>query len=115
MMRRLYDPTQYPHLQPMQDTNIFITISALLLFGSQLIFMFNFLWNLGKGKRASENPWEANSLEWSAPSPPPHGNWGDATPVVSRGPYEYSAPDAQKDYWLQTDPPVPGRAATVSH
>jgi cytochrome c oxidase subunit 1 len=115
MMRRLYDPTHYPHLQPMQDTNIFITISALLLFASQLIFMFNFLWNLGKGKRATENPWEANSLEWTAPSPPPHGNWGDKTPVVYRGPYEYSAPEAKQDYWLQTDAPAPGRPATVSH
>jgi cytochrome c oxidase subunit 1 len=115
MMRRLYDPTQYPHLQPMQDTNIFITISALLLFASQLIFMFNFLWNLGKGKRATVNPWEANSLEWTAPSPPPHGNWGDKTPVVYRGPYEYSAPEAKQDYWLQTDAPAPGRPATVSH
>ena len=115
MIRRLYDPTQYPHLQPQQDTNVFITICALLLFGSQLIFMFNFLWNLAKGKRAPENPWEANSLEWTAPSPPPHGNWGDATPMVYRGPYEYSAPEAQQDFWLQTDPPAPGRPATVSH
>jgi cytochrome c oxidase subunit 1 len=110
MMRRIYDPTQYPHLAHQQDTNVFITISALILFGAQLIFAFNFLWSLRKGKVATANPWEANSLEWSAPSPPPHGNWGGVQPVVHRGPYEYSAPGVDSDYWLQTDPAAPAGA-----
>jgi cytochrome c oxidase subunit 1 len=105
MMRRLYDTTQYEHLQPMQDTNILITVSALLLFGSQLIFAVNFFWSLFRGKRATANPWNANSLEWSAPSPPPHGNWGGVTPEVYRGPYEYSSPETDEDYYMQAQPP----------
>jgi len=114
MMRRLYDPTQYPHIAQYQDTNIFITYSALLLFASQFIFMFNFFWSLFRGRKASENPWEANSLEWTAPSPPPHGNWGDRKLKVYRGPYEYSAPGASADYLLQTDP-AQGVPAPASH
>jgi len=114
MMRRLYDPTQYPHLAAQQGTNVFISVSALLLFASQSLFIVNFFWSLFRGRRASANPWEAGSLEWSAPSPPPHGNWGGVTPTVFRGPYEYSAPEAKNDYWLQSEPPA-GRPATGSH
>ncbi|HSL70262.1 MAG TPA: cbb3-type cytochrome c oxidase subunit I, partial [Longimicrobiales bacterium] len=76
MMRRIYDPTTYQHLQGVQGTNTFITISAFLLYTVQILFIINFFWSLAKGRKASENPWEANSLEWTAPSPPPHGNWG---------------------------------------
>jgi cytochrome c oxidase subunit I len=104
MMRRLYDPMQYPHLQGMQDTNVMITVAALALFTVQLVFAFNFFWSLFRGKVAEANPWQANSLEWSAPSPPPHGNWGGTQPVVHRGPYEYSVPDRDSDYWLQAEP-----------
>ncbi len=114
MMRRLYDPTQYPHIAQMQDTNVFITINALLLFAAQLIFAFNFIWSLFKGKKAGTNPWEANSVEWSAPSPPPHGNWGGVQPVVYRGPYEYSSPESEHDFLLQTQPPA-GQPVPARH
>jgi cytochrome c oxidase subunit 1 len=90
----------------MQDTNVFITYCALILGASQLIFAFNFLWSLRAGKKALANPWNANSLEWSAPSPPPHGNWGGVTPAVYRGPYEYSSPETDADYLMQTDAPA---------
>jgi cytochrome c oxidase subunit 1 len=106
MMRRLYDPTNYPHIAQQQDTNVFITISALLLFGSQFLFMFNFFWSMFRGKKAGANPWNANGLEWSAPSPPPHGNWGGRLPVVHRGAYEYSSPESDEDYLMQTAPPT---------
>ena len=111
MMRRLYDPLQYPHLQDMQDTNVLISVAALALFTVQLLFAFNFIWSLFRGRTATANPWQANSLEWSAPSPPPHGNWGGAIPVVHRGPYEYSVPDRDADFWLQAEPGEgPGRS-----
>ena len=106
MIRRIYDPLQYPHLEPLQDTNRFITIAAFLLIGTQLLFAFNFIWSLFAGKRAEMNPWHANSLEWTVPSPPPHGNFA-TTPVVYRGPYEYSLPDMQEDYLPQNVPPAP--------
>src|SRR5882762_10108936 len=74
-MRRIYDPTQYDFLKPMQPMNVFITVSAYLLFATQLIFFVNFWWSLFKGKKADLNPWHDNGLEWSLPSPAPHGNW----------------------------------------
>jgi cytochrome c oxidase subunit 1 len=115
MMRRIYDPTQYTHIQVVQDTNTFISVSAFLLGAAQLIFAFNFIWSLFKGKKASENPWNANSLEWSAPSPPPHGNWGDHIPTVYRGPYEYASPETDGDYYPQTQSPTGKPAPTPAH
>jgi cytochrome c oxidase subunit I len=106
MMRRIYDPGQYDFLQPLLDLNTFITVAALLLIGTQFIFAFNFLWSLFRGAPAPANPWRANSLEWSAPSPPPHGNFA-ATPIVRRGPYEYSSPLSEEDFLPQDAPPPP--------
>ncbi|HEX6938333.1 MAG TPA: cbb3-type cytochrome c oxidase subunit I [Longimicrobiales bacterium] len=105
MMRRIYDPTQYEYLQPLQDTNTMISMWAFALFATQAIFAFNFIWSLFRGKKAPENPWNANTLEWTAPSPPPHGNFAE-TPVVYRGPYEYSSPGSDEDYLPQNRPPV---------
>jgi cytochrome c oxidase subunit 1 len=104
MMRRLYDPTQYEYLQPLQPMNEFISISAFLLGAAQIFFLVNFLTSMKWGKKAPANPWRANTLEWTLPSPPPHGNF-TAMPVVHRGPHEYSAPGAPDDYWPQSDPP----------
>ena len=77
--------------------------SLLGLLAFQLIFIYNFVVSLKKGKEAGKNPWDANTLEWTVPSPPPHGNFAEF-PTVYRGPYEYSVPGREKDYWLQSDP-----------
>jgi cytochrome c oxidase subunit 1 len=111
MMRRIADPTQYGHLQPLQPTNVMISMFAFALFAAQLIFAFNFFWSLWRGKVAGPNPWKANSLEWAAASPPPHGNFA-VIPTVYRGPYEYSAPDADQDYLPQDRPPATRPART---
>jgi cytochrome c oxidase subunit 1 len=103
-MRRIYDPYQYEFLKPLQPINQFITMSALVLGTSQLIFFVNFFWSAFKGKKAGENPWEANGLEWTTSSPPPHGNWPGDIPTVHRWPYEYSNPDAPRDHVMQHDP-----------
>ena len=102
MMRRIYNPMQYEFLQHLQWWNVLITVSAICLGFSQIIFAVNFLWSLFAGKKAERNPWRANTLEWTAPSPPPHGNWGETIPVVHRGPYEYSSPEVPED-WLPQD------------
>ncbi len=99
-MRRIYDPSQYEFLQPLAGTNQFITVSALLLFASQLLFAINFIMSWFTGKKASENPWDDNGLEWSTPSPPPHGNWPHV-PSVYRGPYEFSSPEVEEDFLPQ--------------
>src|SRR5579884_71932 len=96
-MRRIYDPTQYDFLKPYQPLNEFISVSAFLLFAAQAIFVVNFCWSLFKGQKAPQNPWQDNGLEWSLPSPAPHGNWA-TTPTVYRGPYEYSSPLVAEDY-----------------
>ena len=111
MMRRIYNPMQYEFLQPLQPINVFITISAICLGLAQIPFVINFFWSLFAGKQAALNPWQANTLEWSAPSPPPHGNWGETLPVVYRGPYEYSSPEVAEDYLPQDRPLVPHVAA----
>jgi cytochrome c oxidase subunit 1 len=100
-MRRIYNPMQYEFLRHFQTMHEVMSISALILGTAQLIFLFNFVWSLAKGPRAERNPWQANTLDWSASSPPPHLNWGPAVPVVYRGPYEYSSPEVPEDYLPQ--------------
>jgi len=112
MMRRIYNPMQYEFLQPLQPINVFITWSAIALGLAQIPFVINFFWSLFAGKKAERNPWEANTLEWVAPSPPPHGNF-DAIPVVYRGPYEYSSPEVTEDYLPQDRQLTPQRVATA--
>jgi cytochrome c oxidase subunit 1 len=101
MMRRIANPLQYEFLQSLQPINVFITISGIGLALSQLVFLLNVGWSLVAGRKAERNPWQAATLEWATPSPPPHGNF-DALPVVYRGPYEYSSPEASED-WLPQD------------
>ncbi|HLH76451.1 MAG TPA: cbb3-type cytochrome c oxidase subunit I [Candidatus Binataceae bacterium] len=105
-MRRIYNPLQYDFLKPLQPINVFITISAFVLGAAQFILLINFIWSARWGRRASDNPWLANTLEWSAPSPPlMHGNWPGALPEVHRGAYEYSSPLHDLDYWPQNAAP----------
>jgi cytochrome c oxidase subunit I len=106
MPRRYADPYLHPYLEHLLPMNQFMTISAIVMGFAQLILLFNFVWSMFFGEECSDNPWHANGLEWSAPSPPPHGNF-PAVPVCYRGPYEYSSPEqpAGQDYWMQTDPP----------
>ncbi len=108
-MRRIYNPTQYEFLKPLQPINVFITISAVCLGLAQIPFIVNFFWSLFAGKKAEQNPWQANTLEWTAPSPPPHGNFHDI-PTVYRGPYEYSSPEVEED-WLPQSRRLEGAAA----
>ena len=100
-MRRIANPMQYEFLQDMQWINEFISVSAFMLGLAQIIFFFNFFYSMFKGKKSVDNPWEANTLEWVAPTPPPHGNFL-TPPVVYGGPYEYSVPDREED-WLSQD------------
>jgi cytochrome c oxidase subunit I len=108
--RRYSDPLQYEWLRNLEGLNQFISISAFVLGLAQIIFLFNFFYSLFWGQKVDRNPWHANTLEWSAPSPPPHGNF-ETTPIVYRGPYEYASPESEEDYLPQTQPPN-GQAVT---
>ncbi len=100
--RRYADPYQLEQFQGLLPLNQLITVAALLLAATQLLFVVNFAGSLWKGRLASGNPWRATTLEWSTDSPVPPGNFAQE-PVVQRGPYEYSHPQAAHDYWPQTD------------
>ncbi|HKD93014.1 MAG TPA: cbb3-type cytochrome c oxidase subunit I [Terriglobales bacterium] len=95
---------QFNRLQALMPLEKFISIAAFITAAAQLIFVFNLFWSMWKGKKAEINPWEATTLEWTVPSPPPHDNFGGQTPVVHHGPYEYAVPGAPRDYIMQTDP-----------
>jgi cytochrome c oxidase subunit I len=111
MMRRISNPLQYEFLQPLQPLNVFITTAAVLLLLSQILFIVNFLWSILAGKKAERNPWQANTLEWTTLSPPPHGNF-DGIPVVYRSPYEYTSPEASED-WLPQNQPTASPSTTA--
>ncbi len=98
--RRLYDQTLYAHGEAVQGLTIMSSWGAWMLGLSQLPFILNFFMSLRAGKRIAANPWDATTLEWVAPSPPPHGNFA-TIPVVYRGPYEYSVPGVQTDFFPQ--------------
>jgi cytochrome c oxidase subunit 1 len=115
-MRRIYDPYQYDFMKGYKDINTFITTSAFVLGSAQIIFIFNFVWSAVKGRKAEANPWNAAGIEWTAPSPPGHGNWPGEIPAVHRWPFDYSVPDAPADFVMQTDPaPVGQRAPGAAH
>jgi len=102
--RRIYDFTQFPELVGMQPWRVVATMAMLVMLGFQLVFLYNFFSSMFRGRKAEKNPWKANTLEWTTESPPPHGNWAEL-PTVYRGPYEYSHPDRDEDYWPQNLPP----------
>ncbi len=102
--RRIFDYAAFPELAGLQPLRELATIALLVLIAFQPIFLWNFFYSMFKGKVADANPWRANTLEWAAPSPPPHGNFAEL-PVVYRGPYEYSAEGRDDDYWPQHVPP----------
>ena len=104
-MRRIYDPTSYIFLQPQQPVNVFISVSAFILGSAQLIFLVNFFVSIFAGKRVMErNPWHANGLEWTTPTPPGHGNFGEELPTVYRWPFDYSVPGEKEDFVPQNVP-----------
>ncbi|GIT73414.1 MAG: cytochrome-c oxidase [Pseudomonadota bacterium] len=104
--RRIYNFSHYPDLatENLQEIRVFATTSLVIMLLFQVIFLYNFFYSMFKGEKAPDNPWKANTLEWTVPSPPPHGNF-KTMPTVYRGAYEYSVPGREMDYWPQNMPP----------
>ena len=112
--RRIASPELYRNLWHMQYLNVFITICALCLGASQIIFIINFFYSMFAGPKAEQNPWKANTLEWTdAPSPAGHGNFPGAIPIVHRPPYEYSSPEVKEDWLPQSSPTGTGGPAQL--
>ncbi len=104
--RRIYETSSYDFLKPVQHIHVIATIAAIGLLIGQLPFIINFFYSMMRGKIATSNPWQANTLEWTTDSPPPHENFR-TMPIVYRDPYEYSVPGAPSDWIPQNEPPEP--------
>jgi cytochrome c oxidase subunit 1 len=113
MPRRYAQFTEYEFLKPLHSLVLLVTIGVIITATIQLVFLFNFFWSIFKGRPAGDNPWEATTLEWAIPSPPPHDNFAGIPPVVYRGSYEFSVPGAPRDFILQTEPD-PGEASELA-
>ena len=106
--RRYYSNTAFPMFDNLADINVLITYFAIIGGIAQLIFIFNFFYSIWRGPKASQNPWKANSLEWTTPVEHLHGNWPGEIPVVHRWAYDYSKPGAQEDFIPQNVPLAEG-------
>src|SRR5437764_930190 len=104
MPRRYAQFSEYEFLKNSKGLVTFVTVAAIITVAIQIVFYFNLVCSLFWGKKASDNPWEATTLEWTTATPPPHDNFAGHVPVVYRGPYEFSVPGAPNDYVMQTEP-----------
>jgi cytochrome c oxidase subunit 1 len=93
--RRYADSLWFEFLRPLDMLHVVATLAAFLTAAAQLLFVVNLFWSMFKGRRASDNPWEATTLEWAGPEA--------AGARVHGGPYEYSPPGNEKDFVMQTE------------
>jgi len=88
-----------------QTMNAAISIAAIIVASTQLVFLYNLAVSSTRGKPAGDNPWGATTLEWqTATTPPTHGNFGKELPLVYRWAYDYSVPGAKEDFIPQNVP-----------
>ncbi|MCC6599572.1 MAG: cbb3-type cytochrome c oxidase subunit I [Crocinitomicaceae bacterium] len=106
--RRYYDYSEFPFLDWVMDLNPVISIFAIIGGAAQVLFIFNFFYSIRHGQVAPQNPWGANTLEWTTPVKHLHGNWPGALPEVHRWAYDYSNPAHEEDFVPQTIPLKPG-------
>ena len=102
MPRRYYDFSGWESFKMFAGLNQFISFVSILVFAAQLLFVFNFFYSIFKGRKVTtENPWSANTLEWTTPIRPGHGNWVGEIPEVHRGAYDYGKDG--RDFIPQTE------------
>lgn len=102
--RRYYSFTEFPFMEKWVSVNILITWAAIISGIAQVAFIWNFFASIWCGKRAPQNPWGSNSLEWTTPVEHIHGNWPGEIPTVYRWPYDYSKPGHDSDFIPQDVP-----------
>ena len=102
--RRYYAYTSYEGFDAAININYLISAFAILGGLAQFIFVANFFYSMYRGKKASQNPWNSNTIEWTAPVEHLHGNWPGEIPEVHRWPYDYGKPGEEKDFIPQTTP-----------
>lgn len=102
--RRYYTNTAFPLFDDLADVNVLMTVFAIVGAIFQLVFLWNFFTSIFYGKKAVQNPWRSNTLEWTTPVEHIHGNWPGELPVVYRWPYDYSKPGQEEDFVPQNIP-----------
>ena len=104
--RRYYSFTNFEtgRIESFIDLNTFVSFAAIITFVAQFVFLFNFFYSMYRGRKAPKNPWNSNTIEWTTPREPGHGNWPGAIPKVERWPYDYSKPGSDNDYIPQHIP-----------
>jgi len=101
--RRYLDFSLWKSFNQFADLNGIISIVNIIVFAVNLLFVLNFFYSIFKGRKATTiNPWKANTLEWTTPLRPGHGNWTGEIPEVYRWPYDYSK--NERDFIPQTEP-----------
>ena len=113
--RRYYAFTEFESMKEWLSVNKFITWSAILGAVAQVSFLFNFFYSIFFGEKATQNPWESNTLEWTTPVEHLHGNWPGEIPTVYRWPYDYSKPGHDADFILQTTPHSQTMSSNLPH
>ncbi len=96
--RRYYTNSNFPYFDDLADTNVLITVFAIITAAGQLVFLYNFIVSMFYGKKAVQNPWKSNTLEWTTPVEHMHGNWPGEIPHVYRWPYDYSKTQENGEY-----------------
>lgn len=103
MPRRYYDYSIWESFKQFAELNRFISTVAMIVFAAQLLFLINFFYSIFKGRKVTSlNPWGSNTLEWTTPIRPGHGNWPGEIPEVHRWPYDYGKDG--KEFIAQTTP-----------
>lgn len=113
--RRYYTNSAFPMFDDMVDVNVLITMFALIGAAFQLVFLWNFFYSIFYGKKATQNPWRATTLEWTTPVAHIHGNWPGEIPEVHRWPYDYSKPGYEEDFVPQNVPLKEGEKDGGAH
>ncbi len=113
--RRYYAFTEFEFMQKWMTVNVLVTWAAIVAAVAQVAFLFNFFYSIFKGERATQNPWSANTLEWTTPVEHLHGNWPGEIPTVYRWPYDYSKPGADEDFIPQIVPFSQTMSSNVPH
>ncbi|OYW20808.1 MAG: cytochrome c oxidase subunit I [Sphingobacteriales bacterium 12-47-4] len=88
--RRYLEKSAWNSFNQFGDLDKMITVASIVVFAVQLMFIFNFFYSIFKGRKVrTQNPWGANTLEWTTPINPGHGNWEGEIPEVHRWAYDY--------------------------
>jgi cytochrome c oxidase subunit 1/cytochrome c oxidase subunit I+III len=85
--------------------NLITTLGSYVFAVGVLLFIVNVVSSYRRGRPAGDNPWDAPTLEWATPSPPPPYNFAVIPTVASRHPLwegRLGEPDSQRRSSLGT-------------